>query len=100
MPSIPALSSDVANVAPPPRPLLDVQNLRVHFLTGAGAVRAVDGIDYEVGSQETLGLVGESGSGKTMSSLALLRLVPRPARVVGGRVLFEGHDLWRCRSRR
>ena len=93
MPSIPALSSDVVNVAAPPGALLDVQNLRVHFVTGSGAVRAVDGIDYEVGSQETLGLVGESGSGKTMSSLALLRLVPRPARVVGGRVLFEGRDL-------
>src|SRR5215211_1006082 len=91
--SIPASSSDVAEIPAPARPLLEVQDLRVHFLTDSGTVRAVDGIDYAVGARETLGLVGESGSGKTISSLALLRLVPRPARVVGGRVMFEGRDL-------
>ncbi|MCC7276127.1 MAG: ABC transporter ATP-binding protein [Alphaproteobacteria bacterium] len=75
------------------RPLLDVRDLRVHFFTGAGIVRAVDGVDFAVQPQETLGLVGESGSGKTVTSLTLLRLSPRPARVVGGRIDFEGEDI-------
>jgi oligopeptide/dipeptide ABC transporter ATP-binding protein len=92
--STPASNSSASSAADPGRPLLDVQDLRVHFLTGAGAVRAVDGIDYSIGRKETLGLVGESGSGKTISSLALLRLVPRPAKVMGGRVHFEGRDLF------
>jgi oligopeptide/dipeptide ABC transporter ATP-binding protein len=62
-------------------------------MTQAGTVRAVDGVDFAVNAGETLGLVGESGSGKTISSLALLRLVPRPARIVAGRIGFEGTDL-------
>ncbi|MGE0717299.1 MAG: ABC transporter ATP-binding protein [Alphaproteobacteria bacterium] len=74
-------------------PLLSVEALQVHFFTGAGVVRAVDGVDFQVQPQETLGLVGESGSGKTVSSLTLLRLAPRPARVVGGRIVFEGEDI-------
>jgi ABC-type dipeptide/oligopeptide/nickel transport system ATPase component len=75
------------------RPLVEVQDLKVHFFTREGVVRAVDGVDFRVNHAETLGIVGESGSGKTVSSLALLRLVPPPARTVGGRILFEGEDL-------
>ncbi|MDN3565163.1 ABC transporter ATP-binding protein [Paeniroseomonas aquatica] len=74
-------------------PLLSVEDLKVHFFTRDGVVRAVDGVDFAVNRGETLGIVGESGSGKTVSSLALLRLVPPPARTVGGRVVFEGTDL-------
>ena len=74
-------------------PLLSVEGLRVHFPTRDGIVRAVDGVDFPVGAGETLGIVGESGSGKTITSLSLLRLAPPPARVVGGRVVFEGEDL-------
>ncbi len=73
--------------------LLQVEDLRVQFETEAGVVRAVDGVDFAVGVNEVLGLVGESGSGKTMSSLALLRLVPKPGRIAGGRIRFEGRDL-------
>jgi oligopeptide/dipeptide ABC transporter ATP-binding protein len=73
--------------------LLDVKGLRVLFFSGAGVVKAVDGIDYELQSGETLGLVGESGSGKTISSLALLRLVPRPGKIMAGEILFENEDL-------
>jgi oligopeptide/dipeptide ABC transporter ATP-binding protein len=76
-----------------PAPLLRVEGLRVHFFTRGGVVRAVDGVDYSVRRGETLGLVGESGSGKTVSSLALLKLVPRPAKIVEGRIGFEGADL-------
>ena len=73
--------------------LLDVKGLRVLFFSGAGVVKAVDGIDYELQSGETLGLVGESGSGKTISSLALLRLIPRPGKIMAGEILFENEDL-------
>jgi oligopeptide/dipeptide ABC transporter ATP-binding protein len=90
MRSIHGSSSSVPSARPS---LLDVENLRVHFLTRTGTVRAVDGIHYSVGYGETLGLVGESGSGKTVSCLALLRLTPPPAQIVGGRVCFEGRDL-------
>src|SRR3954471_1084573 len=83
MPSTPASGSN----------LLEVEDLRVHFFTRDGVVRAVDGVDFRVGSAETLGIVGESGSGKTVTSLAVLGLAPPPARTVGGRVLFEGADL-------
>ncbi len=80
--------------SPPLRaPLLAVEGLRVQFPTREGTVRAVDGVDFHVGPGETLGIVGESGSGKTVSSLSLLRLAPPPARITGGRVLFEGEDL-------
>jgi len=86
--------------AAPPAPLLRVEELRVHFHTRDGVVRAVDGVDYAVAPGETLGIVGESGSGKTVSSLATLGLVPPPARTAGGRILFEGEDLLRAPPRR
>ena len=75
------------------KPLLSVEGLRVEFPSRDGVVRAVDGVDFHVGSGETLGIVGESGSGKTVTSLSILRLAPPPAQVVGGRVMFEGADL-------
>ncbi len=53
-----------------------------------GTVRAVDGISFTVREGEAVGIVGESGSGKSMAALALLRLVPEPGRIVGGRILF------------
>jgi len=73
--------------------LLRVEGLRVRFDGPAGAVHAVDGVDFHVGAHEVLGLVGESGSGKTMASLALLRMVPAPGRIVAGSIRFEGRDL-------
>jgi peptide/nickel transport system ATP-binding protein/oligopeptide transport system ATP-binding protein len=73
--------------------LLTVSDLQVHFFSRSGVAPVVDGIDLAVRPRETLGLVGESGSGKTMASLAVLRLVPPPARIVGGRLRFDGRDL-------
>ena len=73
--------------------LLTVDGLRVHFFTRSGVAPVVDGIDFSIGQRETLGLVGESGSGKTMASLAILRLVPPPARIVGGSLRFQDRDL-------
>jgi oligopeptide/dipeptide ABC transporter ATP-binding protein len=73
--------------------LLEVKDLRIHFYTGSGIVKAVDGISYGLKPGQTLGVVGESGSGKTISSLALLRLIPRPGKIISGKILFEDEDL-------
>lgn len=74
--------------------LLEVRNLKTHFFTRYGVVKAVDGVSFDVNEGETLGLVGESGSGKSVSCLALLRLVPRPAgKIIGGEVYFNGENL-------
>jgi oligopeptide/dipeptide ABC transporter ATP-binding protein len=75
-------------------PLLEVRELRTEFRTGAGLVRAVDGISYTVDPGETVAIVGESGSGKSVEALSILRLIPDPpGRITGGEVLFDGRDL-------
>jgi oligopeptide/dipeptide ABC transporter ATP-binding protein len=73
--------------------LLEVQNLKTHFIRKNSVVKAVDGVSFYVDENETLGLVGESGSGKTVSCLSILRLVPKPGHIIGGKILFEGRDL-------
>jgi oligopeptide transport system ATP-binding protein len=73
--------------------LLEVRGLRTQFPTKDGLVKAVDGVDLHVDPGETLGIVGESGSGKSMTVLSLMRLLPRPGRVVDGEVLYKGRDL-------
>ena len=78
----------------PPEPLLAVEDLRTHFFTRDGVVRAVDGVSYAVGTGETLAVVGESGCGKSVTALSILRLVPSPpGRIVGGAIRFAGRDL-------
>jgi peptide/nickel transport system ATP-binding protein len=74
-------------------PLLSVEDLRTHFATSAGVVRAVDGVSFAIERGEVLGLVGESGCGKSVTSLSIMRLVPPPGRIVAGRVRLEGEDL-------
>ena len=71
-------------------PLLQVENLQTHFYTRRGVIRAVNGVSFNLMPGETLGLVGESGSGKTITCLSLLRLLPRGARIMDGRILFDG----------
>ena len=74
--------------------VLEVEDLRTHFHTRSGVVKAVDGVSFSVAKGETLGIVGESGSGKSMTALSLVRMVPAGAgRIVGGRVLLKGEDL-------
>jgi oligopeptide transport system ATP-binding protein len=74
-------------------PVLSVQDLRVQFWTARGTIHAVNGVSFDVAPGETLGIVGESGCGKSVTSLAVLGLLPRAGRVVGGQALFEGRDL-------
>jgi oligopeptide/dipeptide ABC transporter ATP-binding protein len=76
-------------------PLLDIQNLSTHYVSSAGTrvVRAVDDVSLRNHAGETLGIVGESGSGKSTLALTIMRVLPPAARIVGGRMLFEGEDL-------
>jgi peptide/nickel transport system ATP-binding protein len=74
-------------------PLLSVEDLRVQFSTARGTVHAVNGVSFDIAAGETLGLVGESGCGKSVTSLALLGILPRNGRVSSGRALFAGRDL-------
>ena len=75
-------------------PLLDVRDLHTEFRTGAGVVRAVDGVSYTVEPGETVAIVGESGSGKSVGALSILRLIPDPpGRITGGQIMFAGRDL-------
>ena len=73
--------------------VLEVRDLRVYYHTPRGAVKAVDGVTFDVKAQERLGLVGESGSGKTTIALALMRLIRPPGKIEGGQVLVDGVDL-------
>jgi oligopeptide/dipeptide ABC transporter ATP-binding protein len=77
------------------RALLELDNLSTHYVSGQGTrvVKAVDEVSLRVKAGETLGIVGESGSGKSTLALSLLRVLPPAARIVGGRILFEGEDL-------
>src|SRR3954452_5497470 len=74
-------------------PLLEVIDLRVHFETDDGLVKAVDGISYTVERGETLGIVGESGSGKSVSSLTVMGLTRARNARISGTVRFDGQDL-------
>jgi len=73
--------------------LLEIRDLKTYFFTEAGVVKAVENATVDVKSKETIGLVGESGSGKTVTALSALRIIPRPGRIVGGSIKFEGTDV-------
>ena len=83
-----------------PDPLLSINDLVVEFKTEDGVVHAVDGVSYDLFPGEILGIVGESGSGKSVSTLALLGLIPQPpGRIVSGTAMFKGQDLLRLKKR-
>ena len=73
--------------------VLAVENLKTHFFTKAGVVKAVDDVSFSVDAGRVLGLVGESGSGKTVTGFSIMGLVDPPGRIVAGRILLEGHNL-------
>src|SRR4051812_7732781 len=84
-----------------PTPILDIRNLQAHFHTRRGIVKAVNGISFQVGAGETLGIVGESGSGKSVCQLSYLQLLPSPPlRIAGGQALFGGIDLLQADAKR
>ena len=70
-------------------PLISVRNLKTHFFTSEGVVKAVDGVSFDVYRGKTLGIVGESGCGKTVTALSVLRIVERPGRIVEGEILLR-----------
>jgi oligopeptide/dipeptide ABC transporter ATP-binding protein len=73
--------------------LLEVRDLRVHFETEDGVVKAVDGVSFDVEKGKTLGIVGESGCGKSVANMTILGLTRAPNTRVSGRIMFEGRDL-------
>ena len=73
--------------------VLEVQDLTTHFKTPEGVVKAVDGVSFDLHAGETLGIVGESGSGKSVTALSVMRLVPRPGRIVKGSVKLKNREL-------
>jgi oligopeptide/dipeptide ABC transporter ATP-binding protein len=73
--------------------LLEVKNLKLHFLTRQGAAKAVDGVSFKIEKNETFGLIGESGCGKTTTALAIIRLIKPPGRIVDGSIRFNNKDI-------
>jgi len=73
--------------------LLSVKNLVLHFDTYYGTVKALEGVSFDVGKEEVFGLVGETGCGKTVTSLAVIKLLPENAMILDGKVIFKGENL-------
>src|SRR5690606_15504503 len=74
-------------------PLLEITELKTHFPTRAGLVRAVDGVSFSLGRGELLGLVGESGCGKSITALSVMQLIAPPGKIVGGSIRFADEEL-------
>ena len=73
--------------------LLEVENLKTYYLTRRGPVKATDEVSFDVGNGEVFGLAGESGCGKTTTALSIMKLVPPPGQITGGKIIFEGKDV-------
>jgi oligopeptide/dipeptide ABC transporter ATP-binding protein len=74
--------------------LLNINNLKTHFFTSRGVIKAVDGINVKINRRESVGIVGESGSGKSVTALSIMKLVPNPpGRIVDGQIILDGEDL-------
>ena len=73
--------------------ILQVENLKTFFYTESGVVKAVNDISFKIKDNTVFGIVGESGSGKTLTALSILKLLPYPAKIMGGLVLLDGTDI-------
>src|SRR5512139_1496212 len=71
------------------QPLIEVRDLRTYFFLDEGTVRAVDGVDFDIFRGQTLGVVGESGCGKSVTARSILRIVPKPGRIVEGEITLH-----------
>ncbi len=69
--------------------ILNVKNLRTYFYLDEGILKAVDGVDFKIGSKKTLGMIGESGCGKSVTAQSILRIVPSPGEIVSGEILLK-----------
>jgi len=72
--------------------LLEVQELKTHFFTQRGVVRAVNGVSFAIRRGQALGVIGESGCGKSITSLSILRLLQKPGKIVDGKILYHGQE--------
>ncbi len=80
--------------------ILELRDLKTHFHTPDGVVKAVDGVTYSLNAGETLGVVGESGCGKSVTALSILRLIPEPPGQISGEgIFFEGKDLTKMNTK-
>jgi oligopeptide/dipeptide ABC transporter ATP-binding protein len=82
-----------------PDPLLSVQDLTTEFATAQGSIRAIENVDFELRSGETLGIVGESGSGKSVTARSIMRLLDDNGRIASGNVKLDGHELTKLSER-
>ncbi len=73
--------------------LLSVRNLRVIFRTYRGIVKALNGVNFEIGREEFVGIVGETGCGKSVTALSIMRLIQQPGEIIDGEIIFDGIDL-------
>jgi peptide/nickel transport system ATP-binding protein len=81
--------------------LLEIQDLRTHFVTDRGEVPAVDGVDLYIRKGEIVGVVGESGCGKSVTSLSIMKLIPQPpGKIAGGSIRFKDEELTTAKEKR
>jgi len=75
------------------QPILEIKDLKTHFFTYAGVVKAVDGINLRINHEEVLGIVGETGCGKSVTARSVLKLIPEPGKIVSGEIKLNGKDV-------
>ena len=73
--------------------LIEVENLKIYFMTRRGPAKAVDDIGFSIEKNKTLGLIGESGCGKTTTAMSLMRFIKPPGKIVGGSIHYMGNDI-------
>jgi peptide/nickel transport system ATP-binding protein len=78
--------------------IIEIEKLKIYYKTLKGYVKAVENVSFDIEKGETMGLVGESGCGKTTIGMSIMRLLPRNAKIIGGKILFEGKDLIKKRE--